>query len=496
MAEQQQLYYGDIHNHNALGYGVGSLERSIDIARRHLDFFAFTGHSSWHDIEPMEGGREGHWYRGFEKHNSQWGTIQELIAEANRLEDFAAILGYEWHSSRYGDHCLLFPGDRAELVAPDSIEELRSFCLETGALMIPHHLAYPRGRRGVNWDIFDPTCTPIVEVYSEHGNSEEDRGLYPFFNHSFGGRVSSQTIQAALEAGLKFGFYASTDSHRGFPGAYGEGLMAAWADGLDRESILEAIRSRRTYGLTGDRIEISFQGNGMPMGSELLVGERVEVDYQVSGRDDLEVVELIHNGSIVDRGYPGEESWDFSSSEPFQCRLEWGWGPWGDLALDRICDWAFEVKVEGGEVLRHFEHWQSGPFDEDRRHGLRETAPGTFTVESFTSRKGAYRQNPNQSLLLEMKGKADTQVTVTLEKPVQTTFSMTAGELLAGGKFLPTGPFPKESMLMHRLVPPTASQLKRQIELPSGDRESGYLYLRARQKNGQMAWVSPLFLNR
>ncbi len=51
-------FFGDIHNHNALGYGLGSLERSIEIARSHLDFFAFTGHSSWHDLVSMEGGRE------------------------------------------------------------------------------------------------------------------------------------------------------------------------------------------------------------------------------------------------------------------------------------------------------------------------------------------------------------------------------------------------------------------------------------------------------
>ena len=38
-----QLFWGDLHNHNAVGYAKGSLERSIDIAREHLDFFAFTG---------------------------------------------------------------------------------------------------------------------------------------------------------------------------------------------------------------------------------------------------------------------------------------------------------------------------------------------------------------------------------------------------------------------------------------------------------------------
>ena len=55
MTSQYQILYGDIHNHNAVGYGVGSLERAIDIARHHLDFFSFTGHSHWHDMEPMGG---------------------------------------------------------------------------------------------------------------------------------------------------------------------------------------------------------------------------------------------------------------------------------------------------------------------------------------------------------------------------------------------------------------------------------------------------------
>ena len=32
---QQAIYFGDIHNHNALGYGKGSLQRSIEIAREY-----------------------------------------------------------------------------------------------------------------------------------------------------------------------------------------------------------------------------------------------------------------------------------------------------------------------------------------------------------------------------------------------------------------------------------------------------------------------------
>src|SRR4051812_18067267 len=57
----RQLFWGDLHNHNAVGYAKGSLERSIDLARAHLDFFAFTGHASWHDMPMMPGDRHMLW---------------------------------------------------------------------------------------------------------------------------------------------------------------------------------------------------------------------------------------------------------------------------------------------------------------------------------------------------------------------------------------------------------------------------------------------------
>ena len=92
-----------------MGYDIGSLERSVDIARTYLDFFAFTGHSSWHDME--------------------------------------------------------------------------------------------------------------------------------------GGRQTSQTVRAALELGFRFGFVASSDSHSGFPGIYGEGLVAVLSEGLDSTCIVNAINA-------------------------------------------------------------------------------------------------------------------------------------------------------------------------------------------------------------------------------------------------------------
>lgn len=485
-----RILYGDIHNHNAHGYGVGSIERSLEVARTHLDFFAFTGHSSWHDMPAMEGQRERHWIDGFRRLKDTWPRVQGVIAEGNRDGEFCSFLGFEWHSSRWGDQCVVFPRDHRPIFYGAEPEALRRFCLEERALMIPHHLAYPKGRRGVNWDVFREDCTPVVEIYSEHGNSEDDRGPYPFFTHSMGGRETANTARAALAAGLRFGFVGSSDDHAGFPGAYGEGLMAALATDFTREGILEAIRARRTYALTGDRIEVDFTVEGAPMGASIEAGRQVAVAFDVRGRDELDVVEIIQDGRIVHRAFPAEKL-DFQS--PVQVRLEWGWGPWGALALDRICDWAMEVVVENGRLTRYFPCLQSMPFDEKRRHRFEKSGKG-LAIVSYTARQNAYRENPNQSVVLEIEGTPETALVLSLKRPCEETSRHTLGDLAQGSVNRFTGPFPKEAWQWHRLVPRSASALAGRctLDVPAG---RSHAYLRARQKNGHVAWASPVFLN-
>jgi hypothetical protein len=486
-----RILYGDIHNHNAHGYGVGSIERSLEVARTHLDFFAFTGHSSWHDLPAMEGGRERHWIEGFKRLKDTWPRVQQVIAEGNREGEFCAFLGFEWHSSRWGDQCVVFPQDHRPIFYAADPEKLRAFCKDEGALMIPHHLAYPKGRRGVNWEVFREDCTPVVEIYSEHGNSEDDRGPFPFFSHSMGGRETANTAQAALAAGLRFGFVGSSDDHAGFPGAYGEGLMAALVTDFTREAIFQAIRSRRTYALTGDRIELEFSVDGAPMGADIQVGKNVEASFAVRGRDELDVVEVIQEGKVVHRAFAADEHADYR--EPIQVRLEWGWGPWGALALDRVCDWAMDVTVEGGRILRFFPCLQSMPFDEQRRHRFQRKGDAGLAIRSYTARQNAYRENPNQSVVLEIEGGRETALELSLKAPCVDQSRHSLAELARGSVNRFTGPFPKEAWQWHRLVPLGASSVSGKALLQVDGRS--HAYLRARQKNGHVAWASPVFMN-
>jgi hypothetical protein len=186
-------------------------------------------------------------------------------------------------------------------------------------------------------------------------------------------------------------------------------------------------------------------------------------------------------------GGPGARS-------PFQVRIEWGWGPWGALALDRICDWEMELRVEGGRLARFFPCLQSMPFDEKRRHRFERRGEAGLGIRSYTARQNAYRENPNQSVVLEIEGDADTALQLSLGFPVKEQHRHTLGELARGSINRFTGPFPAEAWQWHRLVPLSASSVEGRctLELPAG---RSHAYLRARQKNGHVAWASPVFMN-
>lgn len=491
-----KLVYGDIHNHNAHGYGRGSIERSVENARSHLDFFAFTGHSSWHDLGDY-GGRAAHFTEGFKRLKATWPHVQKVIADSNRDSEFCSFLGFEWHSNFFGDQCVVFPEDFQPIYYTSKLEELRRFCIERSALMIPHHLGYPSGRRGANWKAFDEACTPVVEVYSYHGNSDDDRGPYPFLSGSPGGRQTSNTTQAALGRGLRFGFVGSSDSHSGFPGAYGEGLMAALVTELTRAEILAAIRARRTYALTGDRIEVAFTVNGAILGSTIDCGRDLDVEYSVEGRDELDCVELVMGGQVVHRAWPALGSGVAAPEDTglMQVRFEYGWGPWGSLGVDRITDWAFDVSLSEGEITRVFPCLGSGPFDENRRHRVAKEGPRALSIRSFTSRTDAYMGNPNHSAVIEFRAPAGASMCVQRTSPGEARDEVPIAGLMRQSSHMHVGPVPAESCQFHRIVPRAASRLEGRVRLEAPQGRS-HVYLRARQKNGHMAWVSPVFAER
>lgn len=490
-----RLFWGDLHNHNAVGYAEGSLERSIEVAQSHLDFFAFTGHASWHDMPKMPGDSHLKWENGFKVHADHWNKTRELIREANTSE-FAALLGYEWHSSQFGDYCMIFPDDQPQLFLPDHADPLLDFAEAKNALAIPHHVGYKQGWRGANFAHFRPGVSPVVEIFSEHGCTETDRSPYPMIRHSNGGRSTSNTIIPQLQQGLRFGFIGSSDNHRGYPGAYGEGVLGIWAKDLNRESLFEAIRARRTYAATGDRIGLEFAINDAPMGAELAASTDRQIDIRVEGQDSIAMIELIRNGKVIQRHFP-EDHFDGPTALPgrAKCRIHYGWGPWAALGIGRTCHWDMTIQIEGGRFHRVVPCFQSGPYEEDLRDRLQIISDTELHLASFTSRVKCYAEDPTKALVLDLEGGPDSEITIRLTKPARQEIRAQLSDLIEDNVVTFTGIFTSESYIIGRLVSPSeySAAIRWQDPRPKTKTDDWY-YVRVTQHNGQLAWSSPIWL--
>ena len=494
-ASGKSLYWGDIHNHNAVGYAKGSLQRSYDIARSHLDFFCFTGHSQWHDMPIMPQNKHLKWIKGFEVMKKNWQRVKQL---ANKYDDpgtFVSFIGYEWHSSAYGDVCIIFPGSEAELEYINSIREFQEFARRHNAILIPHHPSYMQGWRGQNWAVLDPAVSPVVEIFSEHGNAESDRGPYRYIRHSMGGRYTQNTLQWLWEQGAQVGVVASTDDHLGYPGAYGEGLVAVYAENLTRQSVMEALRARRTYGVSADRIELDFRLNGHWMGETIPATTTRRIHVKVRGKDAIDRVEVLRNNQVIYRDHPIDRTIRPSEWEkPVLCRIEFGWGPWGDLNMARICDWRFKVLVTDGKILSATPCFQSGPFDEERRNRIGNVTDTSCEVVSYTSRLQAYEERATNSIILEVQGSPKTELAIALTQPSQMTVTKTLKQLAQSSHVAFTGPFTSESILLYRLA--FARNHHTEFELVDERQSKGtdWYYTRVTQSNGSMAWSSPIWI--
>src|SRR6185503_18061001 len=97
----------------------------------------------------------------------------------------------------------------------------------------------------------------------------------------------------ALRRGRHVGAMAASDTHHLTPGE--GGITAVLAEKLDRESIFDAIRSRRNYATTGPRIVLEFTAAGAPMGSRITHSGPLEMRVRVEGTAAIDRVEIVRN---------------------------------------------------------------------------------------------------------------------------------------------------------------------------------------------------------
>jgi hypothetical protein len=503
--EGLSVYYGDLHSHCEAGYGHGSIEDAYQNAREQLDFACVTAHAAWPDM-PSDRQRLrriiDYSSCGFERTRDAWPQLQHAADANNRPGEFISFLGSEWHSMAHGDRHIIYKGSEGSIIDAPDLKTLHQYLRQLAeqgidALALAHHIGYRRGFRGINWDTFDASFSPVIEIMSMHGCAESDDAPYPYL-HTMGPRDGRSTWQSGLARGHIVGAIGSTDHHSAHPGSYGHGRMGVWADSLTRNGIWNALKARRTYALTGDRIAVAFSVNEAPMGSVLPPAEKLQIAVTVEGGDAIDYVELVHCGQILHRWSVGEHA----ETDPdhhrnrYKVYLELGWGKreetvtWDvDLAVQKGTLAAVEPRFRGYDTVAPqdqeeqsyaFSHWEQ--LSED---GV-----------CFSTRTWG---NPNtrtpctQGVCLTVDGNACTRLTGTINGQA---FGIPLADLVKASCVHYLGGFVSPAYKLHRAVPRETCICERNLTLThrSTRHQREWYYVRVRQTNGQWAWTSPIWV--
>lgn len=493
-----KLLWGDIHNHCGITYGYGSLKNALARAKSHLDFCAVTGHAMWPDIPertPETAFVVDFHQAGFRKLYDHWDQVAAQVAAANG-PDLVTFQAYEMHSSEYGDHHIVSPDDSLPLIYRDSPAALRR---DSGvpALTVCHHIGYTPGYRGINWDKFDETVTPLIEVCSKHGCGMSETAPYPYY-HNMGPRDSRNTVYEGLRRGYRFGFVGSTDHHAGFPGSYGDGKMAVWAEEKSRAAIWEAMLARRTYAVTGDRIRCEFTVNGAPMGAVVRGGSTLRrVSYRVEGCYNMDKVVIYKNlrPIRIDEGLLCLPS---PADRRYKFRVEMGWGD-NETELYR---WLGEVSVRNGRVLDVEPCFRgrsvlapssanTDGFDDvnDIDSKIIEAGEDRVRWQCFSVKNVSPLHPLTSAVILELEGSPDTELTIDVNGHVQ---NMTVAQLMRGGYSNHMKPYHSQAFKVHPAISRSQYTLGGEFT-DEKQTETDFYHMEVYQANGSCAFVSPVY---
>lgn len=492
-------YVGDIHNHCGISYGHGSIEDAYRNARLQLDFASVTGHAWWHDMptgDPRLAEEEGYHRAGFQRLAECWDHVQDATDAVHEDGRFVSLLSYEWHSMTYGDHCVYYRDSHGPIIRADSLEDLRSALRQEiakgrEAMVLPHHIGYRKGWRGINWDTFTTELSPAAEIVSMHGCGESDRAPRNYL-HTMGPRDVGSMAYYGLEAGHVFGFIGSTDHHSAHPGSHGYGRMAVWADELSREGIWDAVVKRRVYAITGDRIELRSSVNGSPMGQIASPAAERMIKVDVLAGDAISEAEIVRNGTVIWSG-SGRQS---AAGGAFRGLLGISVG-WGKAGIHT--DWDITVEVESGELLGVEPRLRGidivdplSPAPEAYSFSEWErTSPNSVRLRTRTAPNPTVLTDATQQLALRVAGDDRTRLRARFNG---IDASYTVGELRDGPRSGYISGFVSPAFQFHRAV----ADAERTLDVEHTDRRTGdrqdWYHVRVRQTNEQWAFGTPTWV--
>jgi len=324
-----QVYWGDTHIHTReYSDGMGTGNDGFNYAKNYslLDFAALGDHLNQRFNLWMEGRK----MIQYAYDNDEWKKLVNLC-KSYTDNSFTAIPAYEWSGrviyaksmlhqdcpyDAISDKVILFPLDTAEkapLVDYSSVEgcfqdQLYAALKDMDCAIISHTPISVS--MGTSWSEVNNDIEQVVEIYSQHGSSEEFGGGYRTLRSN---RVEG-SVRWALDNGFRLGFIGGGDDHYAHPGCpinqhkmknlapvlrFRPGIAAIFSEELNSRSIINNLNKRNCYATTGERMWIKIKVNSTLMGQETIVEESPVIIITVCGVSRVDSVELIKNGSVI-----------------------------------------------------------------------------------------------------------------------------------------------------------------------------------------------------
>lgn len=344
-----KILFGDLHVHSDDTVGTESSIYNFSYGKEiaGLDVLGYTAND-------------------FQITKARWDSTTELIKSLNDPGKFVIFPGTEWcgNSAAGGDHNVVFLGD-PEKCPPE-------FPFDR----------YGNVARSFEWsedgpDDLIPGAWPLDEVYCTYAGDAESHLLIPHV----GGRRCNLSwhhpqlerlveigsawgqfewlLQDAVRRGWKLGVSANSDEHRGrcgggVPGTavFGTrgGLTGILAPSTTRDDVAKALRSRRTFATTGQRLVglisttdgLSFQGDEVELESK----GSVELDYHFLGEKGFSSIEAFDASGLIWRRH----FWSEAKSPATILRVTWGGARLYDRYREAI--WNGTITVSEDSVVK------------------------------------------------------------------------------------------------------------------------------------------------
>lgn len=456
-AEDLQPLWGDLHGQSEETVGTNSIEA----------YFRFARDAAMLDFA-------GHQGNDFQITPEFWRRINRCAAAFDAPGSFVVFPGYEWSATTPagGDRNVYFLAEGEPIrrtshwqvaargdAEHDCYPADRLFAAldPQKALVVPHI-----GGRPANLAFHDPDLEPVIEIYSAWGQFE-------------------WLLQEAFERGYKVGIVAGSDDHKGRPGAsypgsssfgvYG-GLTCVLAEEWSRAGIWAALKQRRCYGTSGQRILLDVRADGHRMGTEFAASGPVRFCLEAAATAPIEEIRLMRGTEAV-RVYPAE-------MPRHTARLRVVWEGARIKGRARIACWDGELRLAGGRITAV----EAYAFD--------SAAEGIEAWDAHSVRWKSVTSGDEDGLILDVEAGPDARLDFSSELASLSCRldELTAGPvcLAAGGvglgvrvEYLPLG------------LGTDHCRLEWSEEIPSGTAIP--YYIRLTQVDGGRAWSSPFYIS-